>query len=271
MKESGNYAEKLVKKTEEAKEKLMSGGVDSLQAHFELQNIQQEAYGSEELRKEAEEENKERFPEKIAIKKGLDFVFEKNPKLSQIGSIEQYSEYLDTIFPDSKFKDVVYHGTREQIPFEKFHTEKVVTARNFGKGVYFSPTLDKPRGYTYDSGMVLSAVVNVTKPFITESKWKEWFRIGVPVPNGLGVSEYTNGCDTLFNYDYLDRDTFKQINEYMVEYGGEKDELGFPVYQLSIRAHPELKEVVVENPDRIHILGSEADLKGFKEFVESQK
>lgn len=35
-----------------------------------------------------------------SIKEGVDFVFEQNPELSKIGSRQQYSEYLDTIFPD---------------------------------------------------------------------------------------------------------------------------------------------------------------------------
>ena len=45
------------------------------------------------------------------IKKGVDFVFEQNPELIKIGTKEQYSEYLDTIFPDSKVKDIVYHAS----------------------------------------------------------------------------------------------------------------------------------------------------------------
>lgn len=43
------------------------------------------------------------------VKKGVDFVFEQNPELVNIGTQEQYSQYLDTIFPDSKVKDIVYH------------------------------------------------------------------------------------------------------------------------------------------------------------------
>jgi len=45
------------------------------------------------------------------IKPGVEFVFEQTPELSSIGTQEQYSQYLDTVFPDSKVKDIVYHGT----------------------------------------------------------------------------------------------------------------------------------------------------------------
>jgi hypothetical protein len=37
-------------------------------------------------------------------------VFEDAPELSNIGTIEQYTKYLETIFPNSKVKDIVYHG-----------------------------------------------------------------------------------------------------------------------------------------------------------------
>jgi hypothetical protein len=44
------------------------------------------------------------------VKKGVDFVFEQYSELAQIGTASEYSEYLDTIFPQSKIKDIVYHG-----------------------------------------------------------------------------------------------------------------------------------------------------------------
>ena len=41
---------------------------------------------------------------------GVSEVFESNPELTEIGTEEQYNAYLDTVFPDSKVKDIVYHG-----------------------------------------------------------------------------------------------------------------------------------------------------------------
>ena len=43
-------------------------------------------------------------------KEGVDFVFEQYSELAQIGTASEYSEYLDTIFPQSKIKDIMYHG-----------------------------------------------------------------------------------------------------------------------------------------------------------------
>jgi len=48
--------------------------------------------------------------EQPVIKEGVKELFNSNPELSTIGTQEQYSQYLDTIFPDSKVKDIVYRG-----------------------------------------------------------------------------------------------------------------------------------------------------------------
>jgi hypothetical protein len=52
------------------------------------------------------------------IKPGVQELFEINPELASVGTPEQYSAYLDSIFPQSKVKDVVYHGTNKK--FDKF-------------------------------------------------------------------------------------------------------------------------------------------------------
>ena len=46
------------------------------------------------------------------------FNFEANPELTSIGTPAQYSQYLESIFPESKVKDIVYHGTHAK--FDKF-------------------------------------------------------------------------------------------------------------------------------------------------------
>ena len=38
-------------------------------------------------------------------------MFEQHPELAEIGTKEKYSEYLESIFPESKIKDIVYHQT----------------------------------------------------------------------------------------------------------------------------------------------------------------
>ena len=74
---------------------------------------------------------------KEPIKKGAVEVFNDNPRLSTIGTQEQYFEYLNTIFPDSKVKDIVYHtNTRGRI--ESFNSER---------GLFVTPTLELAKAY----------------------------------------------------------------------------------------------------------------------------
>lgn len=40
------------------------------------------------------------------VKEGVEFIFEQNPELASIGTQEQYSQYLDTILPDSKVEEI---------------------------------------------------------------------------------------------------------------------------------------------------------------------
>jgi len=61
---------------------------------------------------------KQDIPELDAVKSGVQELFDSNPELANIGTAEQYSQYLDTIFPDSKLKKILYHGT--VLSFDKF-------------------------------------------------------------------------------------------------------------------------------------------------------
>lgn len=62
------------------------------------------------------------------IKEGIDFVFNQNPELLSVGSKEEYSKYLDNIFPESKVKDIVYHGTNMKLDDFKFRSLGLTSA-----------------------------------------------------------------------------------------------------------------------------------------------
>jgi hypothetical protein len=75
-----------------------------------------------------------------SVKDGVDFVFEQNPQIAEIGTPEQYSQYVDSIFPDSKVKDIVYHGS-SAFGFQEFSKEKLGTFTGAGSaklGFFFS-------------------------------------------------------------------------------------------------------------------------------------
>ena len=88
-------------------------------------------------------------------------------------ALQLYSQYLDTIFPDSKVKDIVYHGTKG----EKFDKFKSSEKGEFGKGVYFGNyqtalentdetddfTLEPKKGF--DKNKIISAIINTQNTY----------------------------------------------------------------------------------------------------------
>lgn len=103
--------------------------------------------------------NKEQNLENITeIKKGVDFVFEQNPELAKIGNLVEYSEYLNTIFPDSKIKEILYHGSKEKIENLK------PRAKKFGDiGLFSTKNLNLAKSY---GGITNPLIVNMISPKI---------------------------------------------------------------------------------------------------------
>jgi hypothetical protein len=81
-------------------------------------------------------------------KEGVTELFESTPELANIGTPQQYSQYLDSIFPESKVKDIVYHGTHTRFnKFDKSLSGSKTKASINGKGFFFSNSLGIAQGY----------------------------------------------------------------------------------------------------------------------------
>ena len=74
------------------------------------------------------------------VKEGVSEVFKDNKELSDIGTKEQYSNYLNTIFPNSKVKDVVYRAS-------EYTKEKDAIKVGVKGGIWFSPNKKELREY----------------------------------------------------------------------------------------------------------------------------
>jgi len=75
-------------------------------------------------------------------------LFNSNPELAKIGTPQQYTEYIKTIFPDSKVKDIVYHGSKEK--FDKFDKTKLgqfTGAESAKQGFFFAKNFDTSLQY----------------------------------------------------------------------------------------------------------------------------
>ena len=97
--------------------------------------------------------------------------------VSNLEDIEKRrKEELETItkkyFPNSKFTDILYHGTRGQERFDQFDENKIgeLDSGYFGRGVYLTPNKSIAEGYAKPyNGIVLYTVVDLQNPLRTNA------------------------------------------------------------------------------------------------------
>ena len=104
----------------------------------------------------------------LNIKPGVQELFDSNPELASIGTVEQYSQYLDSIFPESQVKDISYHTSLNVLEGDKFDKEKSYLNNGY---IYFA----KYKGYiddfkTSDNEYLYSVILNMKNTYIHEYK-----------------------------------------------------------------------------------------------------
>lgn len=182
---------------------------------------------------------------------GVDLLYRNHPELEKIGTMEQYSKYLDTLFPESQIKDIVYHGSNYL--FDRFEKR------------------DNPNN-TYDTGSYKAG----------------WFFAKDPISPKSYIDSPI--MTKLFNYFGFSKDKNPTIysvlldirNPSVEDRQGERG-IGFDEVNLAIAnkndayiaknvIDPTVKTdvFVVFEPEQIYILGSKQDAESFREFVESQ-
>jgi len=94
------------------------------------------------------------------IKTGVQELFDSNPELAKIGTQQQYSQYLDSIFPNSKVKDIVYRNTNKDL--------STFLPSEETKGIYFSGDLKEVAQYNgrrqKGESQIYAVVLNLKNP-----------------------------------------------------------------------------------------------------------
>jgi len=208
---------------------------------------------SEEQFKEYFINNKQEFATSIAKNKdvidsferkmeGIDYAFSQSPELASIGSKVQYLQYLSTIFPNSKVKDIVYHATM-QGKFDSFDKNKVGKTHDnwgaFGKGFYFNDKIESALKHIFifrGKKTVLPALLNIINPAVENNYTVEAEGDGTKYTESLLqkrndgiIGEYKEGISEMYSNEY-----------------------------------------VVFEPEQIHLLGGKNDIEGFKDFTQTQ-
>jgi hypothetical protein len=204
----------------------------------------------------------------------LNEVFEQNPELKSIGTVEKYAEYLKNIFPKSLLQNIFYRGSEnsDMIEAEDLDPEKGTGAKNLGKGLYWTLNKNKSADYTGGGkGRISAAILNVNNFHVVDidANWRR----GYAGLKELTVSKVTNGADAIIAYKGLDKDNYVDFktegenNTYIGEYVGPVDENGLPAYQKFNELTPEMDQIAVDSNKQVHVLGSKKDTEGFKNFV----
>ena len=185
---------------------------------------------------------------------GVDLAFTNNPKLKEVGTKEEYKEYIKSIFPDSLQKGIVYHDTdfetKEGKPWfltEDYDIKKAGKGSGLfdGEGMYFAanPDGDNERSNWSNMKYRVSALLNIHKPISVKehtasgSAHSVWFR-----KTSAPENEYDNR-----SYEV------NRIMEYAFGYDSKIGEMGGNDY-------------IVWDKDNIHLLGSAKDVKGFHKW-----
>jgi hypothetical protein len=195
--------------------------------------------------------------ETTPIKPEVEEVFNSNPELASIGTPQQYSQYLDSIFPNSQVKDIVYHGTDKT--FDTFKKE-------FNNGFFVTKNKDYAKVYGNNVKSILINSKNILNIY------------------RLGREKIKEEDIDLFNkfQDFLQDNEGRgyNINQFNDRYISVNNKV------ISLTNRPFLyefykkegydsllgsDEYVVFEPEQIHILGSKQDIEGFKEFVNTQE
>lgn len=188
-----------------------------------------------------------------------------NPQQEQQAK-KLYSQYLDTIFPDSKVKDIVYHGSKSNTVRELFTKEDIKkTGVSLGEGFFFSRRKDYVERDVYGFKTIGFYLLNIVNPingnpdkFLRENDFDR-----VPKNNKSEIKDDYLGDngETIYTVDrYIKFESDKERTKVLQQLG--YDAVDFNKGEYS-------NEIVVFEPEQIHILGGKQDIEGFKTFVEN--
>jgi hypothetical protein len=215
------------------------------------------------------------------IKPGIQFVFVQCPILEKISTSdpsEQYSEYLDTIFPESRIRDIVYYGTHSRFDsLDNGSKDDLREIGSVGEGYYFSPN-----SYRYNSAHLIPVILNARRPMFNLKY--NIFDFGTSIErNGRLTDMIAINRDELyrqkvnFNEPFVRR-VISRIENMKEISNNDLSKIFTQVIKSlrydSLTHYSKLLngiEIVVFDPKQAYFLGTKQDIEGFRKFVAQQK
>lgn len=186
--------------------------------------------------------------ENISVEQNIQFIFNAYPELSKNGTIKQYKEYLDDIFPNSVEKNIWYHGTN--VNPNEIKILRPSKSGTYGFGIYLQSKYGKYYTGTFGDN-IIAVVVGVDKIF-------DFDKYGKEVIDALN-EKYKNmgglGDNTMIA---LQNHIRTEGYDSMIASNSDDDK-----YLLLIGSVKKMFE-----PNH-HILGTEQDIKMFTEYVKN--
>ncbi|NDG32032.1 hypothetical protein EB118_18400, partial [bacterium] len=240
------------------------------------------------------------------VKEGVEKLFNTNPELATIGTQEQYSQYLDTIFPDSKVKDILYHGSHTDFTFRDYissqpeYTGSITTAvwvdgvRDDDRSIIRSLSdaekkeyqkngrIETGEGFYQKDGTIKYFKNSELDKLYNEGKFEKFKKrdhsyAGMDTFLGTGNYFTTSLKDAK---SYARNKLYTVIanikNAYTENKGYSNSRSGKGSQELIDKGYDAVTEKInngqeynIFEPEQIHILGNQNDIEGFKEFVGS--
>jgi hypothetical protein len=216
---------------------------------------------------------------KSTIKEGVEELFTSNPQLASVGTPQQYSAYLDTIFPDSKVKDIVYHGT--DFKFDKFEKSRLginTGALSAYKGFFFTNNLNTAKSYV--EGDPLKGEPEYFAESMTKEDWDDYSKdllqkqkeIELNPLYGIKFVKLNLQNPEVIDYEGNPGRKIKYSSILEKAISNKKDSAFLlNTYDTFLFGNTEEESNVYVSfePEQIHILGNKQDIAGFKKFVAS--
>lgn len=158
--------------------------------------------------------------------------YNRNPVTKELGTLWDYQNYLDNVFPNSKIKDVLWHGSAKK-NLQSFSPEYIGSNAPIKKsvGMYLSPEKTTAANYVR-KGDIYPVLLNTENPFITNQF------LGGFSKNGINVTKISPKT----------RSTILANNDAVIA--------------------PLRSEIAFFNPDDALILGSQSDRNQFAGFMQ---